>query len=51
MWAQTLQAMARQGISREAYTDSVLAALDVVGTDVLFRLLWLPEETGELLGS
>lgn len=34
-------------ISREAYVDLVLAALDVDRACVLFSLLWLPEDTGE----
>jgi len=39
------------GVVRELYAEAVLALLGIAASDVLFRLLWLPEETGELLAS
>jgi putative NAD(P)-binding protein len=36
-------------LSREAYSDRVLAALGVERAHVVFKLLWLPEDTGEVL--
>jgi hypothetical protein len=39
------------GVVRELYAEAVLATLGIDHADVLFRLLWLPEETGELLGG
>jgi hypothetical protein len=38
-------------LDRKAHTDSVLQAIGVDRERVLFSLLWLPEETGELLGA
>jgi hypothetical protein len=36
-------------VSRGEYTDRVLSTLDIDSADVVFRLLWLPEDTGEAL--
>lgn len=36
-------------VSRAAYTERVVAALDLDPDDLIFRLLWLPEDTGEAL--
>jgi hypothetical protein len=38
-------------IARSAYTASVLELLDLDRREVVFSLLWLPEETGEPLGG
>lgn len=37
------------GVSREDYTARVLAAVGIEQATVVFRLLWLPEDTGEAL--
>jgi hypothetical protein len=49
VWQGPLQAGA--AIDRSAYTASVLEALGLDERDVVFTLLWLPEETGEPLGG
>ena len=36
-------------IDRREYTERVLAALELDPADVIFRLLWLPQDTGESL--
>jgi hypothetical protein len=36
-------------IDRREYTERVLAALGIDPADVIFRLLWLPQDTGESL--
>jgi hypothetical protein len=38
------------GVTRAGYTAAVLEALGVEERDVVFRLLWLPDDTGEPLG-
>ena len=51
VWSFVFQGVLPFGaeISRAAYTERVLGALDVDPADVIFRLLWLPEDTGESL--
>lgn len=38
-------------LGRAAYTASVLDLLELRARDVVFRLLWLPDETGEPVGA
>jgi hypothetical protein len=42
---------ARPSVTRSDYTESVLELLGLTERDVVFKLLWLPEETGEPLGA
>jgi hypothetical protein len=51
LWSFTFQGVLPFGaaVSRAEYTDRVLAALEVDPAAVVFRLLWLPEDTGESL--
>jgi hypothetical protein len=49
LWSCVFQGVLPFGaaVSRQEYTDRVLSELDIEPADVVFRLLWLPEETGE----
>lgn len=47
VWQGVLPAGA--AVSRDAYAETVFAAVSIDPDDVVFRLLWLPEETGESL--
>jgi hypothetical protein len=38
-------------VARDRYVSDVLESVSVAETDVIFRLLWLPADTRELLGS
>jgi hypothetical protein len=51
LWSFVFQGVLPFGaeVSRAGYTERVLEALDVDPADVIFRLLWLPEDTGESL--
>jgi hypothetical protein len=51
LWSLTFQGVLPFGadVSREDYTGRVLEALGIDPEEVIFRLLWLPPDTGESL--